>query len=48
MINNIQLRNPETTILPARSISTLCIWITNVDQKEGFIPLLSLKNGIYM
>ena len=48
-INNIKypFRNPETTILPARSISTLCIWITNANHEEGYIPLLSLKKGIY-
>ena len=33
--------------MPTRSISTLCIRISNTNQKEGFIPLLNLKKGIY-
>ena len=45
--NKYPFWNPETTILPARSISTLSIRITNANQEEGFIPLLSLKKGIY-
>ena len=34
--------------MPARSISTLCIRITNVNQKERFILLLSLRKGRYV
>ena len=45
--NKYLFKKPDTTILPAWSISTLFMWIKNENKKEGFITLLSLKKGIY-
>lgn len=37
----------ETIVVPSRSSTTLCLRVTNSDISEGYIPRLSVGQGVY-